>query len=328
MSLLVDGIQPALLRGVFATAGPFPDQSLSDLFADPRSSYLASSDAAARTVTLSFPVYSDVTHAVASDCRRLSLSWLQTTVGSWPSGNDKLELPWSLVRTYYSAFYAAHVLVRLLGRACCWLESSHLAQIDAVHRAVNGGPLTFRADAGSYLCSVDGSGSDFVLSRIAASNRGAHEALWYALDTALRDRTPYILSGILPTRDAQLVVTKLDEFRGLAALNGSVAWLSKVRNSIQYRLEHDVWHPTRLDAGIRRALAKLAKGWLDDPMSIDLSSVRARTVLEQFVAACSFLIAACRALLGRIDAASGAPQRSFVRQGAGALANIQQVQLV
>lgn len=327
MSLLVDGMQAALVRGVFSTSGPYPDQSLSDLFADSRASYLAASDPSTRIIRLAFPIYSDVTHAVACDCRRLALSWLQSTIGCWPEVDDKLALPWSLVRVYYSAFYAAHVVVRLLGRACCWLDASHIAQIGAVHRVVHGGPLAFRADAGSYLCSVDGAGSEFVLSRISTSNRGAHEALWHALEIALRDRTPLILGGVLPAHEAQSVVAKLDEFRALGTLNGSSAWLSKVRNAIQYRLQHEVWHPTGVDAKARRALATAARSWVNDPMSIDLLSARGRPPLEQFVLACSFVIAVCRALLGRIDAASTRPNQSFVRLGAGALASVRRVQL-
>jgi hypothetical protein len=327
MSLIVEALQPALLRGVFAAPGPFPDQSLSDVFAGSRSTYLATSDLATRSIALAFPAFTDVTHAVVTDCRRLSVSWLQSTLECWPDVDDKLSVPWSLVRLYYSAFYASHVVVRLLGRACCWLEATHLTRIDDVHRAVTGLSLPFRADPGSYLCSVDHPGSQFILSRISASNRGAHEALWAAFEVAIRDRTPTILSGILPTRDAQLVIAKLDEFRALAELNGSNAWLSKVRNSIQYRMEHSVWHPTQVGVRERRELAQLAGAWQDDPMNVDLAAVRARPLLVQFTAACTFLMALCRALLSRIEQASLDRQRSFVRHGAWALANLQRVKL-
>lgn len=327
MSIIVEALQPALLRGIFAATGPFPDQSLSDVFASSRSAYLATSDLTSRSITLAFPAFTDVTLAVVTDCRRLSVSWLQSTLECWPEDDDKLAIPWSLVRLYYSAFYASHVVVRLLGRACCWLESTHLTRIDDVHRAVTGSPLPFRAEPGSYLCAVDRDGSQFTLSRISASNRGAHEALWAVVEVAIRDRTPTVLSGTLPTRDAQLVVAKLDEFRDLAKLNGSSAWLSKVRNAIQYRMEHNVWHPTQVGMRERRELAKLFKAWQDDPINLDLAAVRARPLLVQFAAACTFLIALCRALLSRIEQASLDRQRSFVRHGAWALANVRRVKL-
>lgn len=327
MSLIVEALQPALLRGVFAATGPFPDQSLSDVFGSSRSAYLATSDLASRSVALAFPTFTDVTHAVVTDCRRLSVSWLQSTLGCWPEVNDKLAIPWSLVRLYYSAFYASHVVVRLLGRACCWLEASHLLRIDEVHRALTGLTLPFRAEPGSYLCAVDHPGSQFTLSRISAGNRGAHEALWATLEVAIRDRAPTILSGIVPTRDAQLVIAKLDEFRALAAQNGSNAWLSRVRNAIQYRMEHSVWHPTHVGVRERREITRLVGAWQDDPMNLDLAAVRAKPLLMQFAAACTFLIALCRALLSRIEQASLDRQRSFVRHGAWALANVHGVKL-
>lgn len=327
MSLIVDALQPALLRGVFAATGPFSDQSLSDVFASNRSAYLATSDSTTRSISLSFPAFTDVTHAVVTDCRRLSVSWLQSTLECWPDVDDKLSIPWRLVRLYYSAFYASHVVVRLLGRACCWLEATHLARIADVHRAVTGASLPFRVEPGSYLCAVDHPGSQFTLSRIAAGNRGAHEALWAAMEIAVRDRTPTILSGTVPTRDAHLVIAKLDEFRALATQNGSNAWLSKVRNAIQYRMEHSVWHPTQVGARERRELAKLVGAWRGDPMNLDLAAIRARPLLMQFAAACTFLIALCRALLSRIDQASLDRQHSFVRHGAWALADVQRVKL-
>jgi hypothetical protein len=327
MSLIVEALQPALLRGVFATAGPYPDQSLSDVFASTRSTYLATSDSATRSIALAFPTYADVTHAVVTDCRRLSVSWLQSTLECWPATDDKLAIPWSLVRLYYSAFYASHVLVRLLGRACCWLDASQLARIDSVHRAVTGASVPFRVDPGSYLCAIDHPGTEFTLTRLSASSRGAHEALWAAVEVAIRDRTPIILSGAVPTRDAQLVIAKLDEFRALSTQNGSIAWLSKVRNAIQYRMEHSVWHPTHVGVRERRELAKMVADWQTDPMSFDLATTRARPLLMQFAAACTFLIALCRAFLSRIESASVDRQRSFVRHGAWALANVQKVKM-
>jgi hypothetical protein len=188
-------------------------------------------------------------------------------------------------------------------------------------------PLPFRADPGSYLCAVDHPGSQVTLTRISAGKSGAHEALWAAVELAIRDRTPIILSGNVPTRDAQLVIAKLDEFQALAVQNGSNAWLSKVRNAIQYRMEHSVWYPTQVGVRERRELANLVAGWQRDPMSLDLAAVRARPLLMQFVAASTFMISLCRALLSRIDQASLDRQRSFVRHGAWALANVKRVNL-
>lgn len=327
MSLIVEALQPALLRGVFATAGPFSDQSLSDVFADNRSTFLVTADSGRRSVTLEFPTYFDVTHAVVTDCRRLSVSWLQSTLDCWPMPEDKFSIPWNLVRLYYSAFYASHVLVRLLGRACCWLDAFHLTRIDDVHRAVAGVPVPFRLDPGSYLCAVDHPGSQVRLTRLSASSRGAHESLWAALEVAIRDRTPIMLSGAVPARDAQLIVAKFDEFRALAVQNGSAAWLSKVRNAIQYRMAHGVWHPTQVGVRERRELAKLVAAWQLDPMNVDLAAIRARPLLLQFAAACTFLISLCRAFLSRIEYASVDRQRSFIRHGAWALADMQRVTL-
>lgn len=125
MSTLVDAIQPSLVRGIFATSGPFPEQSLSDLIVSRRSAFGIAFDAPSRSFDLEFGDYEHVTHAIASDCRRLATSSWQTTHEVWPVDDDKTAIPWALIRLYYASFYATHVLVRVLGEACCWLETSH-----------------------------------------------------------------------------------------------------------------------------------------------------------------------------------------------------------
>lgn len=261
---------------------------------------------------------------IAADCRRLSTSCLQSIS---TAQNTKSELPWSLVRLYYSAFYAAHVVVRLLGSGCCWLDQSHANRILAVGVAT-GVIAPFPIDQGAYRCLVGASGDSLAWTKTGSGSRGgAHEALWSILDLTLSEASNSIAAGLLPRADAQAVIGQIESFRTIARARGSKSWLSTVRNDLQYRLDHDVWHPTSVGKQDRARLQRLSAQWATDPMDIDLSDSTKYGVTGQFCAACAFVIAIFRVLSLRVESRSSGRQGCFVRHGARAFANYAHIQI-
>lgn len=315
------------MRGIFSTCGPFPHQSLSDVIVARGSAYGVTFDTSYRRFDLEFTDYAYVTHAIASDCKRLATACLQTAHEAWLTKDEKSSIPWTLVRLYYASFYAGHVLVRLLGHACCWLESSHLARVDEVTKVITGSPPPFRPEPGAYRCSVDTSGKLLQWTRVGIGAKGAHEALWATLDSTLRELDARILGGTLPTRVAQAVVAKLEEFRQLATENGSQSWLSRTRNDVQYRLEHGVWHPTSVAKRERDQIRRFASQWLTDPMNVEMVGARSHGLLCQFASACAFILSVFRVLLLRIEERSANRAASFVRYGPRAFASFAKLEI-
>lgn len=328
MSLLVEAIRPSLVPGIFATKGPFQSQSISDVLMHPASSYVVGVGSVPRSFNIEFSDPAYLTHIIACDSRRLSMSCIQSATSAWEASDEKMALPWSLIRLYYAAFYAAHVVSRLVGEACCWFDSAHISRVDNIYRAVSGVSLPARPDAGSYRCVADSTGRILQCARVSSAGRGAHEALWSVFDAALVGVSAKALRSSLTTRDAQSVVAKLDEFRSMSTRHKSSSWLSRTRNELQYRLEHGAWYPCEFTKRERELLQKVAESWQQDPMAMNFSSVAGRGHLLEFALACSFILAIFRSLIARIDSISSNKSSSFVRLGPAALANHSHVSLV
>ena len=324
MSLLADALQPLLANGLFTVGGRLPDISLTGAITVPTSAYALSFDAKEKEISLDFrdPLY--VRTLIAADMSRLATSCLQSISVSPEASVEKYWLPWTLVRIYYAAFYAAHATVRALGVGCCWLETDDIIHLQAIADATFGGPIPWNVSSGTYRCDADTMRGVLHWTKLAGR---PHEALWGLFDTVLADTSSAVLTGPLPRADAQAVFAKLQAFRALSSSHQNKAWLSRTRNDIQYKLLHGVWHPTAHDRQARARLHRLADQWTADPMDIDLSGLQADSHLIQFCEACAFVIGLCRLLVMRIAERNLSGGRSFISYGALAYVQAARVQL-
>lgn len=112
---------------------------------------------------------------------------------------------------------------------------------------------------------------------------------------------------------------QLEQFRLMLARRTGFAWLSALRNEIQYRHEHRVWFPEQLRTRERERLSRRAAEWQDDPMSIRLDE--GNTALEEFISCCAFTVALSYTMLARVAERSTAGPRSFIRVGPLAFIN-------
>lgn len=187
-----------------------------------------------------------------------------------------------------------------------------MTHIDNLARATTGSSIPFSARPGAYKCFVDVAAGALIWS--SAPGR-PHEALWAMFHEVLGAASEQVIAGPLPQADAQTVFAKLESFRRIAASQGSSSWLSRTRNEIQYRLMHDVWHPTTISRQNRALLRRLTGQWAADPMDIDLDGASAHGNLGEFCCACAFVIALCRVLIVRISERNISGTRSFLTYG-------------
>lgn len=321
MSLLADALQPVILPGLFGVGGRLPAEALSDLVLSPRAAFLIGFDTTRKRIEMEFGSQEPLAIAFAADSSNLSVSCLQSLAVIWPQEEERVALPWSLIRLYYSAFYAAHVFVRLLGTACCWLERRHITHL-ATLAGASGTAVPWPLEQGTYVCAVDGTRLDWLKS----AQTGAHEALWASLDVVIANASARVLSGSMAKLDAQQVYAQLESFRSMSKRNGGLNWISRTRNELQYKLAHGVWHPAGVSRRDRERLKRLAGQWTYDPMQIDLDAAAAYGELGELASASAFLLAATRVLLLRLEERSSVP-RHFVRYGARAFANAVQMPL-
>jgi len=223
------------------------------------------------------------------------------------------------VKLYYAAFYAGHALIRLCGEGCSYFGRQHTTRLLSISDALGMSPL-FKIEAGLYRCVVTNSGTALTCVRAHSSAGGAHQIFWMLFGNYLKKAAEGALRSNMTRADAQAAFVQFDQLLTILSRGAGYSWLSIVRNDLQYRLQHGVWHPERLRTPALRGLSSLAGQWKRDPMSIDFANCKFG-LLGEFVCCCVFVIALCREILWRIAERSSVGARSFARTGPMVLLN-------
>ena len=319
MSLLADALQPFLVRQLAGIRGRMESMSLADVITGATAGYDLSFDDSDQSITVDFREPNYLTSALAADCCRFAASSFQTISLASAEIMERDSAAWSLVKLYYSGFYAGHALTRLFGEGCSFFDRSHVARLTEIADTL-GLQRSFSIESGLYHCTLNQTSTALKCVRARAGSGGAHETFWAVFGMRVREIAESVLAGALTRTDAQAVFSKLDGFNDIIRRRTGFSWLSGIRNDVQYRHQFDVWYPNQLRMPDRRYLSGLARGWQRDPMQIDLD-VRRVGQLGEFVSCCIFVVALCYAMLQRIAERSSAGTRSFVLLGPMAFVN-------
>lgn len=156
---------------------------------------------------------------------------------------------WPLLKLYYSAFFAAHAVMRSQGAGVIKIERNHVTKINQFLSIM--GVSSNNLTPGMYIYRLDMSARSS--PRMTFSPHGAgggvHEAFWKSFCEFLDDRASTAVStGAV---DAQNLVSGSEEIR--RAVSGSTtnsgSWISAMRNDINYQHKHAVWYPIRRSDG-------------------------------------------------------------------------------
>jgi len=319
MPLAADALQPFIVEGLVSASGRSVAMTLADVIMESKAGYDFSVVDTSKTVVVDFRDSTAITVALASDCGRFSCASFQSAACVAEEMTKRDNFAWSLVKLYYSAFYAGHALIRVLGEGCSFFYKKHTDRLSQMRTAVGIIP-TFKIEAGLYHCLLNDDATAISFLRARGSVGGAHESFWLIFGNKLKAISEKILLGNLTRIDAQSVFYQFDQLLQIIGRNGGYSWLSSVRNDLQYRLAHDAWYPSRVRPHNRKSLGRLATQWTSDPMSIDMHESRLG-LLGDFVSACAFIIALHRDILLRIADSSSEGARSFVRVGPMAFLN-------
>lgn len=312
MSLAADALQPQIVKELVSLSGRAPLQHMMDVITEaPKAGYDLDFDAATSSIRIDFREPSYLGAAVGGDACRFAAAAFTSINAIEVALEDPATLAWGLIRSYYAAFYSGHSTLRLLGRSCSQLDSGHARQLRNLGHAL-GSPAPFDINAGLYSCVLSPSQTAFTLTQARGRVGGAHEAFWEFFASVLSGIAENVLTGHLAPNDARSVFLKLEALDRILRRGAGAAWLSAVRNEIQYRHTRGVWTPLSVNRTKRRALSRLSAQWLRDPMGIDVEAPPEGD-LGAFVAASAFLVALCRALLTRISERSTVGARSFAR---------------
>jgi hypothetical protein len=307
MSLLADALQPDVTHGFFNLHGK-SSTTFDDLVT--KGAAYPSYDPVTSEWELDFRTPDSVTPFLAYEFTRFACASFQSYHDVHAALNSANLLPWALVKAYYSAFYAAHSILRALGASCTYVDGPRISLLRGVLSAY--GIRTM--NSGLYRAETTATSAALKFEYLSQGQGGTHESFWKIFVARIQQLEKDVLDGRLAQRDAQTVSVVLGRVRGLLTQDTShVAWLTSVRNAVQYRQEHGVWFPNcGVSARDRATLGRIAASWERDPLTIEVPA-RSVGILGPFLSACAFLVGLCRILALRIGQIG--TKRSFAHYG-------------
>lgn len=156
------------------------------------------------------------------------------------------SVAWLLIKLYYAAFFAAHGHMRTCGVSCLNLDAQDATRILESANLYGTAGGVQKINGGQYKVILDAEKSTLTFSLIKAN--GSHEALWIAyksfIDKLIVD-SENIISVELQRDIFKERLNSLQKVLCHQGMNGG-NWLSRFRNSVQYRQGYGAWYPYTL----------------------------------------------------------------------------------
>jgi len=261
-------------------------------------------DATASTGTLA--------EAMASEVARFSCATYESLLDAVPGDHSARALGWALVRHYYATFYAAHALLRISGKSVTMISSQTASRLNAVGGQYLG--VSPGVTSGLHLVNIDSrNGSRVQISKIGSTNGGSHEEMWKLFLQLVVELEGQLILTQGQSQDALIAVGILTELRKQLCRRGknNGAWLSSVRNDLNYRQEHGVWYPFKVSDKVAAALFSRMQRWI--PGGADGFEIgKVSDDLGCFVDSCNVMTRLLTAALSDLSGRAARARSSFV----------------
>jgi hypothetical protein len=206
--------------------------------------------------------------SLANDCNRFAQAAIESMWSVGKVDNLPKSTGWAAVKMYYSAFFAAHALLRLYGRSCTQFEKEHMDTVFQIASAtqMDGGILSI--ENGFYFSSV--SEGEIKFKKL----KDSHSDTWAEFSKLLAwliDNLPKTTGlGVHKSNALTLMADIKATIHKSGATKGN--WLSKTRNKVNYQHSHGVWYPYK-GASHNQELVLRNAEWLKGPTAFNLDII-------------------------------------------------------
>lgn len=262
--------------------------------------------------------WADLLAAYAFDCGRMSAAALESMEGVEPHPKLGKASAWMIIRSYYSAFYAIHAIMRMFGVSCTSLDAKHAGAVNQIANLFGFG-IPKGISGGLFRCEYVHTTSSMLCTSLATSGGGVHEQTWRVFIGLIKDLRDRLLApnAVGVTANLQIAAQRLEDVERFLSQGGcnSGNWLSMVRNRTNYNLDFGTWFPYSNQPKYYGQLANVARTtWRADSDNVAFGGVGGRDI-QLFLEVCGFLVSLCREMTE--DMATRCPQgKSFLNFGA------------
>lgn len=227
----------------------------------------------ATKIILTVPTgHNGMTEAIASEISRLSCASYESLLDASPPIGRSRALGWQMIRHYYSAFFAAHALLRVGGISLNFFSGETAATLNKLGGQYLG--VSPGLTRGLYCIRRTILNPAEVIMERLSNGGGTHEDMWSILLPFLKEIESAIISNFGQQPSTLTAVEISSKLRALLCNQGrnNGAWPSFMRNSINYKQEHGIWYPYGSAKSLRGTTAILSRWRPSDLRGFDFSS--------------------------------------------------------
>jgi hypothetical protein len=251
-------------------------------------------------------------NAIASEVARFSCAAYESLLDAIPGTHTNRSLGWALVRSYYATFYAAHALLRISGQSVTMVSQHTATTMNAIGVQYLG--VSPNIKSGLHLARTDPKcRTRVLLTSLGANNGGSHEQMWKLFLKLVLDQESQLILTQGQSHDALHAVQVLTELRKQLCRSGNSngAWLSSVRNDLNYRHGRGVWYPYFITGNTATALITRMHRWM--PTAADGYEIgKVSDDLACFIDSCNVMTQLLTAALRDLSRRATKTRSSFV----------------
>mgnify|MGYP001454459478 CR=1 FL=1 len=313
MSILVDILRAHIVPGL-TNVEVIPQMTYRGWIA--KKSYKMTTPLQSKDFVLDVYSHEQLLVPYAYDINRMAASSFESMHGISPETGLPKSVGWLIIRSYYSAYYAMHAILRLFGVSCSQFDANESRAVTDTARMFslqNGNT----AASGYYKCKYDVHTSKVYCKQLS----NTHQDVWKSFYELIDELATKVSSSDFRKKDRDYVIEYLFQLReGLSfrkTLN-SGNWLSKVRNEVNYTHSMGAWFPYSNAPDEHEKMFRLTQMWKQPPSEEIIKSHLTQCDQLLFVSTCVSIVSLCHALLSDLHSIN---KNVFLKYGAIRLAN-------
>lgn len=231
----------------------------------------------------------------AYDINRMASSSFESISGVLPDSNLPKSVGWLMIRSYYSAYFSMHAILRLFGTSCSQFdfnESKAITEVAKLFSPQNGVTVS----NGYYKCEYSTSTKSIHCTKL----NNTHQDVWKVFYDFLDNMATKVSRSEFLNEDKTLVVKYLLMLRQGLSFRGTLNsgnWLSKVRNDVNYSHSMGAWYPYKNSSHEHEGMFRLVKKWKSPPSEDMINDSISKCDHLLFVSTCVSIVSLCHALL-------------------------------
>jgi hypothetical protein len=276
-----------------------------------------------RQADISLHVVEEFADASVHDALRLANAAFESARAVNAHPKEPKSYAWQFIAYYYAGYFAANALMRLCGYGCTNLSTLECSTINqqALLYGVGGISDNTKLAPGLYYTCASQSGSPLWTLSAVGGKGGVHIQFWIGFVRFLKAFNLFINASALPKTDRDAAVRELDELVAGLQHSGTQngAWLSEVRNAMNYRLEYGAWFPYQDHVTDGVTLKKFFADTMSGAAPLPTSG-QALADPERAARLSAFLLRWLKSSLETLESSSQGQKKSLIVDGALSIA--------